>query len=383
MSLRSPKIFLPWLKSNRGRSTSPPASRVFVKQLHVDGVQILEILGAVRPHGHEIPVEIVIVGSHVDRLLAVDPELGAQSVGESGLAGRGRPRDEDDALAAVNDLVRDMRDLLLLQRFGHLDDVVDLPGRDGAVEGGAGEDIQLFRPLALHLESLVQVFIVHGRRQSAWMGVFRNADDETAAALAQIEVLQIAGVGHHHIQTVFDHGERHLVLHHLLHHPLGLLHGEHAEAPLALNLHKDTAVERVAYGHLRLGERLPDGAAEQVDDASLEDLLGAVVADVQQDDFVPFFRDLRKRLDGIVDPGRVDRIFGLDVVLQDDVLDGGSAFDADLFFRRAGLFFQSDRDGFHRECSFSFFMKRACPPVLRGAGPANSAILYYTPSSHS
>ena len=101
---------------------------LFVEQRHVERFEGFVVVGAFRRARRVAAVLEIVVERDGDGFEAVDAQLDAQALGERRLAGRRRPRDEDEAQLAfaLGDVVGDFGDLLFLQGFGNADDVADL-----------------------------------------------------------------------------------------------------------------------------------------------------------------------------------------------------------------------------------------------------------------
>ena len=100
---------------------------LLVKQGDVDCPQGFEIVAAVGIFRRVLAVVKVIVQRYLDGPQPYDAELRRQSLAERRLARRRRAGDEDDLdlRPLADDVVGNFSQLLFLQRFGHIDDILN------------------------------------------------------------------------------------------------------------------------------------------------------------------------------------------------------------------------------------------------------------------
>ncbi len=125
-----------------------PDERV-VEQLHVQRLERLEVrLPFLVPRREGVGLVVVVQGDR-DGIAPHHPELDHELLGESGLARRRRTRDEDQLhlIALRVDAVRDLRDLLVLEGLGDLDELLDAAVPDQLVEPSHGSDAQDLAPV--------------------------------------------------------------------------------------------------------------------------------------------------------------------------------------------------------------------------------------------
>ena len=167
------------------------------EEVGVQGVDVLQITLAIRAEGHLLPVNVVVIHAHEDGLLAVDPELGGQTVGRSGLAGGTGACQHDGLGVALADHVGDPGEFLLVEGFVDPDQLPDA--------AGGRQIVQVSHRLALHQLAPALAFVEDIEEIGAFQiggglaGVAPVGVDEEKAVVRRLDVpaRQVAGGGHH------------------------------------------------------------------------------------------------------------------------------------------------------------------------------------------
>ncbi len=128
------------------------AQELLVEELHVQGLQALEIGLAVRPPRGILAVEEIIVQGDGHRDHAQNCQLDGQLLGKSGLPRTGGPGHQDRLHPpAFVDAIGDLGDFLVVQSLGRLDEGLDAPGLIDAVDGPHRGDPQGAAPALVFL----------------------------------------------------------------------------------------------------------------------------------------------------------------------------------------------------------------------------------------
>ena len=167
------------------------------KQLRIQGVDVLQIPLAVGTEGHLLPIDVVVIHAHEDGFLAMDPELGGQTVGGSGLAGGTGTSQHDSLGIALADHVGNAGELLLVERFIDPDQLPD--------PTGAGQVVQIRNGLALHqlapalalVEDVEEIGAFQIGGGLAGVGPVGVDKEKTIVRRLDVPARQVAGGGHH------------------------------------------------------------------------------------------------------------------------------------------------------------------------------------------
>ena len=114
------------------------AGNVLPEHLCVQRVDVLQIHRSIRPWKDFIPVDIIVIQAHENRLFPVDTELGCQAVGRGGLSGGAGPCQHHHLGIPLADHVRNLRNPLLVKGLVDTNQLMDAAGNRLLVQVGHG-----------------------------------------------------------------------------------------------------------------------------------------------------------------------------------------------------------------------------------------------------
>ena len=238
--------------------------KLLVEQIEVQGIDALKIKITIFILRCLIPIHEVIIERNLQRLQSVYGKLDAQTLAGSSLARRRRTRQQYQLHPfAAGNLLGNLRQLLLLQRFADIDDIRSMSRIDSLVEVTHGSDTQDFLPAMMLLEDIKHLVLSGHFAQLIRVADRRNAQQHAIIVLLQPEEIELGGIGEQgtiiiiHIFTYFIiggiDGTRSPEKLHLLHIALFLEEGDSL-----LGRHREAA-----YRHLGV-DNLLHAAAENV-----------------------------------------------------------------------------------------------------------------------
>ncbi len=84
-----------------------------------------------------------------------------------------------------------------MQRFGHQNDLIDMPFLDGIIQCANGMNTESRQPIAIFLEGFEQGGVIVHRQHFGWRMPSRESDDEGIIQHIKVEPLKVTGRGHH------------------------------------------------------------------------------------------------------------------------------------------------------------------------------------------
>ena len=171
---------------------------VFLQGIVVHGVEIVEVVAAVREERSVHAVHEIVVGGEGHRAQSAGHQLDAEPLGDSGLAGAARTGDEHQAhlaLAVVEPvyLLGDLHDLLLLQGLGHLDELTGPALAAGDVQLAHVAQAHNLVPAEGLKEHVEGLGLLEERSHLPGIVAVGNAEDETVVIGHQGPGLQVPG----------------------------------------------------------------------------------------------------------------------------------------------------------------------------------------------
>ena len=118
----------------------------------------------------------------------------AQTLGKGGLSRRGGTRNKNDLeFGVVGDVVGNLRNLLFLQGFGHVDQIVGVACLDGLVEfahGGAAQNVLPVVLLLKHAEDFA--LLLHGA-ELEWVLWIGHTQQQSVAVAHHVKERELSG----------------------------------------------------------------------------------------------------------------------------------------------------------------------------------------------
>ena len=128
--------------------------QVYTEQIRIDGIDMLKVNLSIRAGLNGIPVYIVIVQAHQNRLFAMDPELGSQTIRRGSFAGRTGACQHHSLGAPLTNHIRNLGIALFVERFVDADQFPDF--------SGIHQVIQVRNRFAFHQRAPAGTFIGNG-----------------------------------------------------------------------------------------------------------------------------------------------------------------------------------------------------------------------------
>ena len=194
------------------------------EQLRVDGSQPFVIRFSVLVQRRLPPFDEIIIRSQIQCIQTVYPELNLQTLGEGGLSGGRRARNQDDTFLLSLDPVCDFRHFLLMQRLGNLHQLPETVPHHLLIQIRHIGNFHQTLPPGLLAEGLIKLLLVPVRRQTVRIFHVRKTKQYTPAIGPQLEHLNPAAgrqgtvAGQHMVAVQFRKTDLPVGIH-LLHQP--------------------------------------------------------------------------------------------------------------------------------------------------------------------
>ena len=174
---------------------------ILPEQRRVQRVDVLQIEFPVRPGGDFVPVDVVIVQTHENRLFPMHPQLGCQPVGGGGFTGRAGPGQHDRFRAPLAHLIRDSGEVLLMQRLVDTDQLPNPPGNGQLVQIGHRLAFHQFTPALPLFKHAEEIRRIQTGRHAVRISVIRTDKQKSILRRFDVPHRQIPR-GRHHLSIV-------------------------------------------------------------------------------------------------------------------------------------------------------------------------------------